>query len=414
MELKKYRILMITTGFAPYEFSEALVNSKLVLAFKENGYDVDVISRESNQTYYSDWSKLWSPLKQCVHFIPEREVNRTKWFFQLAYALCFFKYPIYGIRWGYEVYKLACEMNKRKSYDILLTRMPSMIPHLVGLKLHKRLGIRWIANWNDPTDNIRPLRRDTNPVNSMINNILVKDIFFNADQNTYPARELWHHYIQNIIHNDKITVSIIPHIGINLNSDFACTENENIFTICHAGTIWPETSTKILTQALEQLKFQDKVKFRLHVYGLFHDNFLKEIKELGLVEDVECHGSLSYFSLMQELHKYSTLLLLEAQYDKGVLMLSKISDYASIRKPMLCLSPKEGVTADIINNYGGGIVCDNRDLNSVYEGLKSMYCLFKQESRKNDNSYSQRIYEQFKPERIIAQYEKLFEDLENE
>ena len=31
----------------------------------------------------------------------------------------------------------------------MLTRSPSDIPHIIGLRLKEKLGIRWIANWNN-------------------------------------------------------------------------------------------------------------------------------------------------------------------------------------------------------------------------------------------------------------------------
>jgi hypothetical protein len=408
MELKKYRILMITTGFAPYEFSEALVNSKLVLALREYGHDVDVITRESNQTYYIGWSDLWSPMKENVHFVPELKVGRIKRILQLANSLFFFKYPVYGIRWGYEVYKLACALNKRKPYDILLTRMPSMIPHLIGLKLHKKIGICWFANWNDPTDNIRPLRNDRNPIKSIINNILVKDVFFHTNLNTYPSRELYDHFNKYIIKDNNSHVEIIPHIGIDFRSKSDFSTNQKILTICHAGTIWPDINTQILIRALAKLKYKDKIEFRFHVFGFVNEEFLHEIKTNMIEDDVECHGSLSYLSIMNELLKYDVLLLLEAQYERGILLLSKLSDYASTHKPIFCISPKEGVIADYINNYGGGLVADNTNFQSVYVGLKRMHKAFEQNWHSSDILLSDKLFEQFMPERVVAKYEQLF------
>ena len=47
------RILFITEAFPPYMFSEATVNAKLVLALREEGFTVDVISKRINDKVYS-------------------------------------------------------------------------------------------------------------------------------------------------------------------------------------------------------------------------------------------------------------------------------------------------------------------------------------------------------------------------
>jgi len=64
------RILMFAPGFAPYSFSENIVNSKLALAFKEHGWDVDVISRvDEGPLYDADWDEPWLPLKPLTHTV---------------------------------------------------------------------------------------------------------------------------------------------------------------------------------------------------------------------------------------------------------------------------------------------------------------------------------------------------------
>jgi hypothetical protein len=111
---------------------------------------------------------------------------------------------------------------------------------------------------------------------------------------------------------------------------------------------------------------------------------------------------------MNELLKYDVLLLLEAQYERGILLLSKLSDYASTHKPIFCISPKEGVIADYINNYGGGLVADNTNFQSVYVGLKRMHKAFEQNWHSSDILLSDKLFEQFMPERVVAKYEQLF------
>ena len=59
-------------------------------------------------------------------------------------------YPEGGVRWACRAYELALKLCKENHYDAVLTRSPSDIPHIIGLRLKEKLGIRWIANWNDP------------------------------------------------------------------------------------------------------------------------------------------------------------------------------------------------------------------------------------------------------------------------
>ena len=410
MGLKKYKILMITTGFVPYEFSEAIVNSKLVLALKNQGHQVDVISRESQQVYSKELSNIWKPLKDSTYFVPTQNTNKLIRLLETIFSLFFFKYPIVGIRRGYKVYKLALKLNKEKQYDILLTRMPSNIPHLIGKKINQKLNIPWIANWNDPTDNIRPLLEDMNLSKSIINDLLVKDIFRHATINSFPSSRLWEHFNYKILHKDDKNVEIIPHIGIELDSSVPVSFFRNTeFSMCHAGNMWSNVNAEPFIQALLKLKNVDNRDFKLHVFGSINIDFVAMIKEYQLDDYILCHEPLGYESMLQELKRYDVLVLLEAQYEKGILLLSKLSDYASLKKPILCISPEEGVIPDYIEQYGGGLLVNNRDTESIYHGLKILINEWEENWPQNKISSFQNLYKQFCPETIVKQYERCFD-----
>jgi hypothetical protein len=415
MERKVYKILMITTGFAPYEFSEAIVNSKLVLALKNAGHEVDVISRESNQVYAVGWSDIWRPLKNLLYYVPDRQVSNFKRISELLYSLLFYKYPIYGIRWGVKVYRLAIEMHKEKSYDILLTRMPSMIPHLIGKKIHQKIKIPWIANWNDPTDNIRPLLEDKNPYRNFITNLLVRKVFDQASFNTYPSKDLWEHFNNKILHKSASNIEIIPHVGIKYKSKIEkrCDGNR-VFTMCHAGNMWSSIDTEPFLQALVRLKQDDKQNLRLHLFGTINKKFPDLIKTYQLSEDIIYHNSLGYEAMLYELERYDVLILLEAPYAKGILLLSKLSDYVSVGKPIFCVSPKKGVIPDYINKFGGGLAVDNKDIQSIYSGLKVILHEWNNKWPNKKLSSLQQLFEQFSPKHIVAQYEQLFDKVSNQ
>lgn len=404
---------MITTGFAPYEFSEAIVNSKLVLALKNAGHKVDVIARESQQVYAIGWSAIWEPLKTSTYFIPEIKVNKFRRIIEILYSLLFFKYPINGIRWGFKVYNLALELNKKNHYEILLTRMPSIIPHLIGKKIHRKLNIPWIANWNDPTDNIRPLLEANNQFKSFVDILLIKDIYCNATINSYPSRELWEHFNKRILHiQDSANVEIIPHVGIELNNDLKRNECINSeFALCHAGNLGSNVNCEPFLKAMAKVKHVDHQKFKMHVFGLIDSQFPEIIKKYYLEEEILCHEPLGYEQMLIELQKYDALVLIEAQYDKGILLLSKLSDYASIGKPIFCISPKSGVIPNYIEQYGGGLAVNNKNPNSIYEGLKFLINEWKTKSPQKNGSSTRNLYDQFRPDRIVAQYEQLFDKI---
>ncbi|HUX95278.1 MAG TPA: glycosyltransferase [Bacteroidales bacterium] len=412
MERKRYRILLITTGFAPYEFSEAIVNSKLVLVLKEAGHEVDVITRESKQVYSTGWSELWEPLRSSTYFVVGDSKNRFIRISEIVYSFFFFKYPIQGIRWGYKVYKLAVQLNKSRNYQILMTRMPSDIPHLIGKKINHKLKIPWIANWNDPTDNIRPLLKDRNLIKSIIYRLLVKDVFEKADFNTYPSKELWDHYNSRILRNNSSQVEIIPHVSIRapMNSRKKRISRDT-FSLCHAGNLGSNIEIKPLLEAIAKIKNESTVKLSLHFFGIFDKDFISLTFKYNLQDTIFFHKSKPYELMLSDLSNYEVLLLLEGQYETGILLLSKLSDYASAGRPILCVSPANGVIPDLIKKYGGGVAVDNKNSLSIYEGLIEMINDWNNEWVNSKVFSINNLFEQFCPMRILSKYEEIFDKI---
>ena len=68
--------------------------------------------------------------------------------------------------------------------------------------------------------------------------------------------------------------------------------------------------------------------------------------------------------------KADVLLLLEFRFSKGIFFYAKLSDYLHASRPILALSPQNGVVADLFKEGGGKIVTpDNPDHigNTIHE-----------------------------------------------
>ena len=152
------KALLITIGYVPYAFSEALCNAKLVYALQQSGWEVDVISRvDDGHNYSTDWQEPWMCLKPHTYKIAYPLGNKVTRTLDLLWStMKMGGYPLAGIRWARRAYQRAVKLHAEKHYDVILTRSPSDVPHIVGYKLKQRFGVRWIANWNDPSATIWP------------------------------------------------------------------------------------------------------------------------------------------------------------------------------------------------------------------------------------------------------------------
>ena len=208
------RILFITIAFAPNEFSESIVNSKLVLAFKEAGHQVDVISRGKHGiTYSSLWNKPWLSLKENTYQVEYNLGGKITRFIDTLKCSLLFRYPLEGVRWVKRAFDQAEKLMLKNDYDIIITRSPSDVSHIVGLSLKKKYNIPWIANWNDPSNGIMPLPYKNHPsaFNNLVSKYYTQKILKEADINTFPSARLRDYFKSFYVFKINKSIGNSPH-----------------------------------------------------------------------------------------------------------------------------------------------------------------------------------------------------------
>ncbi|WP_192349206.1 hypothetical protein [Algoriphagus sp. Y33] len=400
------RILFITTAFPPYEFSEALVNAKLVVSLKNEGMDIQVLARPASTYYAATWSDTWSSIRGQIHYPEIRKRSYLNDVLLTVKGLFYYKFPVEGIRWGIEAEKLAHKLHKDKPFDLVMSRMPSLFPHLLGIRLAKFWDIPIVANWNDPTDDIRPLGNPVSAKNSFLFKYISRRVFAQAHMNTFPSEGLYHHFLNTNLKGLYAKTEIVPHIGFY--PDFTLDYKPGpIPRVAHAGNMLDNIQLDFLLESLRSL-VQKGIDFEFHVFGVIQEKFLPEIESMGLKKFIVIHKPLEYAQMTRRLAEFDFLIILEAQYPEGILMLSKLSDYASLKKPIIAISPKNGVTADYFANENGFYLLDNTDRKQIENGLEKLFLDFPNTIQP---SHENRLWSAVDPIRVVEQYKRIFKGL---
>ena len=405
------KALLITIGYVPYTFSEALCNAKLVYALQQSGWEVDVISRvDDGHNYSTEWQEPWMCLKPHTHEMAYPLGNKiTRTWDLLRSTLQMGGYPLAGIRWARRAYQKAVALHKEKHYDVVFTRSPSDVPHIVGYKLKQRFGVRWIANWNDPSATIWP-EPYTHHFSSSKTNILEKytiQCLKAADVNTFPSQSLLDHFIEHFPFLRNQRTEVIPHIALweSLYTPAKRVKKDKLY-LCHSGNLSAERNPELLFRAMREMIDEGHSLIRLDIMGHINDYTQQLIDKYSLSDYVGCAGSYPYMEAMQRLQAYDVLVLLEARLQRGIFFASKFTDYAQSTRPILAVSPKEGFAHDMISQYGGGVFVDNEDFQDIKCGLMELYQAWKTDSL--DSAYStQRLYAEFSAQKVVNIYNQI-------
>jgi len=410
----KKKILFITPGFAPYEFSENIVNSKLVLALIKAGHTVDVIAKIDEGSVYSNaWIEPWKELRGFT-IIPEYSNNKFNRFADVILSGIKFGSLVHGIRWASRAYDIAIDKINQHRYDLILTRAPSDIGHLVGLKLKKTTGLPWIANWNDPSTTIWPgeYKNKLSIGQKYFYSSLAKDVIKYADLITFPCDELRDHFLSHFIIDINKT-RIIPHINLPAELTLESGLDKGCLKMCHAGNLSKERRPEKLLIALsEAIRNNPKIDITLDIIGSINDNLSTLITSLDLQNHVKSVGSMSFQETMTQLNQYDLLIVVEAPVKMGIFLPSKVVDYSQINKPIFSLSPVRGCMSRLMTTFGGGLVVDNDNPKEISDGLQILINAWKTGDL-TEKYNSQLLNSNFTVPGVIHEYEEAFDEISN-
>ena len=410
---KNYRILLFATGFAPYSFSENLVNSKLALAIQNRGWHIDVISAvDEGPAYSTTWAKPWMSLKDNTHEITNSAAASSFLFFKRCLDSCAMGHPLPYVRWARQAYRKGLELHEDKPYDVILSRSISCVSHLPALAFHKKTGVPWIANWNDPPGFLfpAPYHIRTNWFWQSIWSRYYRAVARAATFNTFPSERLANYMQRHLSCFPAKKTRIIPHLMLD-GYEPEIQPESGVFRLCHAGNLANERDPGMFLAALRRLIDNEGkgTAIEFEVIGVENDKLRQQISQLNLQDYVHCLGTMSYVNTMNRLAQSTIPVLIEAPCEEGVFLPSKLADYVQSGRPMLAVSPENGTVADTLNKNGGGIAVDCTAVADIYRGLKALFEHWKTGTL--DLQYSKKLHKNCMSTTVIGQYETLFEQI---
>lgn len=404
---------MFAPSFAPKNNPEAIVNGKLALAFIKEGWDIDIIThnKKTDYEYTEEIDTIWSLLKDHTHKITPPIYSGLSRYLNLL--VCFLKtgHPIQGVRWAYYAHKAATKLAKQKRYDIIMSRAMPENAHLPALLLSKETKIPWIANWNDPHEEMAPHPWEKPRKFSIIKNHYNKTLLKHINWHTFPSekmRKYMSNYLSDCVFQKS---SVMPHIG--LDQKIAGIQDPKYFKICYSGALYKGRDPSALFSAVNSLisEVPDiKKNIRIILVGKFSNWITDLIQLFSLEEIVTIVEPMSYIKSLNFIAKMDLLFLLETDYTNGIFLPSKIADYSQVNRPIIAMGALNSEVQFILNQYGGGVYIPHSESKTLKNKLNQLYKLW--ENGLMDSIIAEsKLSAIFNPSAIINKYNGLFEKL---
>ncbi|AZJ32033.1 MULTISPECIES: glycosyltransferase [Tenacibaculum] len=273
-------------------------------------------------------------------------------------------------------------VNKLKKYlkentiDVIITTGPPHSLHLIGLKLKKELGLKWVADFRDPWTDIDyfhqlPLTQKSKATHHQ----LEQEVLRYANAVLVVGKTMKKNY-------EKFSNNI--HVITN-GFDAEESRETNVildkkFSITHIGLMNDDRNPEVLWKALSELCKEDK--------EFTEDLEIKLIGKIakGVKKSLETHQfknitKITYLphKKAQQQQQTSQVLLLavnKVPSAKGIIT-GKIFEYLQAKRPILAVGPEDGDLAEILAKTNSGTIVGFDDVVKMKKEIKLLYNQYK-------------------------------------
>lgn len=399
-------IVAFTPSFAPRQDSESLVNTRTVQGLQKAGLRIEVLSRRSGTTPETRGAHPNNPHGPRYHTpLPRlRNFLRTLIGNENAQAARF----IVERAWGGHMAAQATRRLPPAKCGLVLSF--GGFCHIAALNYADATNIPIIANWNDPFPSLiapPPYGDGPNrPLPTCYGNLLTT-IGCTAAWHIFPSERLRSYMLKFLPKAAEVRSSVIPHIACEMPPQRSCADGRP-FTITHAGGLLPYRRVDVFFEGLSRFLVRQRSDsdFRAVFIGSQGSALHAMACRYGVDQACQFLPEMDHERCARQLADSDALLVIEAQMRESIFLPTKFVDYAQTRKPILAVVPKQSTIADLINNYGGGVLADCFSAVEVAAGLDSL-CSSWQPDRFDAEPPPGLLHKLFSEETVIRQYTSL-------
>jgi glycosyltransferase involved in cell wall biosynthesis len=264
--------------------------------------------------------------------------------------------------WNPWAYRAAAAQLRSSHYDAIITTGPPHSTHLVGLKLKRRFGIPWLADFRDPWSEIDYLRGTSRlMLTEMLDRRLEQKVVRRADAITAPTR--------SILQSLQVADGILLYNGFD-EADFANLTPQKTgeaFCLHYFGVISPERTPLPVLHALELvLQQHPDWQVELHFWGNVAQEVRADIAAHPLHKLCHMHGYVTHQEVLQQMVSADMLLLIinDVPENEGIIT-GKVFEYLGSGRPVLALGPSQGEAAEILHHAKAGAMFDYCDIEAM-------------------------------------------------
>ena len=363
-------ILIVSNFFYPNNRIASFRINAFAKYFSEAGHSVTVVTEgDRNET------AVWNGCE--VHYIQDYilsvsearslRLRNGKFHFRCVLQSLQFRAVLdFKLLWRIRAIRKIRLLNKKKTFDVILTTYDFLSPHMIALRLRRKMpGVYWIADMRDemsksPFLSPKAARR-----------------IAPYERNILQAADLALSVSAPLVEDFKVLGGHDRVLEIKNGYDYEEIHDVSFqpaFTMAFIGKFYSFIHPEIWFEAFSELISSGEISSdsRICIIGNYKTLTVPESLRSNVTQIAEVdHEEAIRMSLAAD-----TLVLVHPKGRKGVYT-GKLFDYLATNKPILAICDPDDVIAELLNETRAGFVADVTDAGDIKSKILQCYSLWK-------------------------------------
>lgn len=250
--------------------------------------------------------------------------------------------------WNSAAVKLGLKIIQEEKPNLIFTSSPPHSLQLIGNKLKRKTGIKWVADFRDPwTDAFWDKDLPRMKLFQKYNAYLEQKVVKHADERTTVSLG----FSELLKKNSNRRFNLLPN-GFD-EYDFKGFDKilSPILRITYVGSISNSQNPENFFRAIGQLPQSYKKLIDINFYGKFDSEVKISSQEYGGI--TKFHGYIPHSEAINKIINSEVLLLLIPKNSKGIIT-GKLYEYLATKNYILSIGPKENEINEILDLCNAG------------------------------------------------------------
>jgi glycosyltransferase involved in cell wall biosynthesis len=292
--------------------------------------------------------------------------------------------------------------------DAIVSTGPPHSTHLIALGIKNRIHIPWLADFRDPWTKIDFYDQlMLSSIADKLHRKLEQKVLKAADRIVTVSRN-WANDFDALgaLNTHVITNGYDPDDFPEINRNKPAS-----FILTHIGSLNKDRNPEFLWKVLGEKALNDenfRELLRIRFIGKTDISVFESLEKHGLTSCVEKIDYVPHGEALQLSSASAVLLLLinDTPNSLGIIP-GKVFEYLATRRPILCIGPRDGDSAQIVTQTKAGYVVDFGDDSELQKAIHELFRMYSE----SDVQQSDAIIEQFSRKALTADIARLLDEI---